>query len=273
MPVNAKSILSGRAALVTGAPSGIGRELAAVLASRGCDLALAAHTSEKEKVHAYARELSGRHKIRVEEFICDLAEPDAPLKLHKAVCAQFKEVDILVNCAGLFAYGPFLDTPMEKAVVMLRVNAEAMMKLAWLFGNDMRSRKRGWMLTVSSVAGFQPVPGVAAYAATKAYIQSLTEALREELAGTGVVVTSLNPPFTRTPLLKDLPGTWWTRVIPMAEAAFVARAGVDALERGKAVCITDRRSAFFHTFLPRISPRVLTVKFAAKMLAPRGKEK
>jgi hypothetical protein len=273
MKGNLKTILSGRPALVTGAPSGIGRELAAVLASRGCDLALAAHTSEKEKVHAYARELAGRHGIRAEGYTCDLAEPEAPLKLHKAVCADFKEVDILVNCAGLFAYGPFLDTPLVRCVDMLRVNAEAMMKLAWLFGNDMRARKRGWMLTVSSVAAFQPVPGVAAYAATKACIQSLTEALRAELAGSWVVVTSLNPPFTNTPLLKDLPGTWWTRVIPMADAALVARAGIEALERGKAVCITDRRSAFFHAFLPRISPRKLTVQFAARMLAPRGKGK
>src|SRR5512137_1041621 len=188
--------MSVETVLVTGASSGIGLELARCFAADGCRLVLVARKGNV--LEALATDLRKAHKIQAQVITTDLAHPDAPARLLAHLQAAGLKVDVLVNNAGFGAQGRFAELPLQRQLEMLQVNITSLTHLTRLLLPGMIERHRGGILNVASTAAFQPGPGMAVYYATKAYVLSFTEALAEELAGTGVTVTALCPGPTQT---------------------------------------------------------------------------
>ncbi|HEY7060542.1 MAG TPA: SDR family oxidoreductase [Chloroflexota bacterium] len=224
-------------ALITGASAGIGAELARVFAQEGYDLVLVARS--KDRLVALAGELEAAHAIAARVIEADLARPEAPAEIHQQVGLQGVAVDVLVNNAGFGTYGPFATTDLTTELEMLQVNVVAVTHLTKLFLGDMLTRGHGKVLNVASTAAFQPGPLMAVYYATKAYVLSLSEALANELHGTGVTVTALCPGPTATEFQRraHIENTRLVHSPLMMDAATVARVGYQALLAGKAVAI------------------------------------
>ena len=184
------------AVLVTGASSGIGLELAKLFAGAGHNLVLVARN--RLKLHQIARELEARHGIRAVVLARDLSRPGAASELFHATQKRRLDVEILVNNAATLFAGDFGRVPLQDHLEVIQLNMVALTTLAHLFLHPMLERGRGRILNVASMAGFQPVPRLAMYAASKAYVVHLTEALAEELRDTGVTATVLCPGFTQT---------------------------------------------------------------------------
>jgi len=217
--------------LVTGASSGIGAEIARRLAARGHGVTLVAR--RKDRLDALADELISAHGVRAEVVVCDLADATARGRLVDSVARLGLDVDVLVNNAGFGAAGPFVLLDRERAVAMVRTNVEPVVDLCAAYLPAMVARQRGGILNVASVAAFQPYPRYATYAASKAFVLSLSEALTIELEATGVTVTALCPGPVRTEFVQVAGiGTQWSRLasIPAQRAA---AAGVRGLERGR----------------------------------------
>jgi short-subunit dehydrogenase len=216
-------------AVVTGASSGIGADLARELAARGHGVTLVARREDRLK--ELAAELTN---VRVEVIGCDVADPEARAKLFDEVERRGLTVDVLVNNAGIGTIGPVAESTVEAEIAQVRVNVEAVIDLTTRAVKQMVPRRRGAILNVGSTAGFQPFPGQAGYAGTKAFVRTYTEGLRTELRGTGVTAATLNPGPVRTEFLQ---------VAGMDEKTFadafpkflwmpsrdVAKAGIEAL--------------------------------------------
>lgn len=216
--------------LITGASSGIGLELARVFSAHGHDLILTAR--RVERLEALADSLSDRSRVHV--IPLDLAKAKGPAKLCKALAADARSVDVLVNNAGIMATGPYQAMSASDARALLRLNVDALAALTQLLLPPMLERGRGRILNVSSVAGFQGLPGMALYSASKAFVLAFTEGLAEDLRGTGVTATALCPGPTRTEMTAgfdhlDPSGTL------MASAAEVAEEGYRACMGGETV--------------------------------------
>ena len=184
----------GACALVTGASSGIGRELARGLAARGHAVVLIAR--REERLSAVAEELSDRHGVRGEAIVCDLADPHARAGVPEQLAALGLRVDVLVNNAGFGVGGPFHASRLDLEIDMLHILCEAPLELTRRFLPSMVERGSGAVLNVASTAGMQPLPHSAGYGAAKAHMLSFTEALHAEVRPHGVTVTALCPgPF------------------------------------------------------------------------------
>jgi uncharacterized protein len=190
---------SGQTALITGASSGIGEALAQRFARAGFDLVLVARNTERLK--ATARALETAHGIVARVAPADLAQPDAARKLATAMKRARRSIDVLVNNAGVLAHGSFADMPAQRHRDLIELNVAGLTAMLAQFLPGMIARGRGRVLNVASIAAFQPVPMLATYAATKAYVLSLTESLAEELKDSGITVTALCPGITATPML------------------------------------------------------------------------
>jgi short-subunit dehydrogenase len=179
-------------ALITGASAGIGRECARQLASRAKTLVLVAR--REQRLNELRDALRNRNaQLNVHARVVDLCDKSQIDELVRWLEENKIEIDFLINNAGLGDYGPFATSPLERDDEMLQVNVVALTTLARRLLPQMVARKRGAILNVSSSAGFLPIPGMAVYAASKAYVNSFSEALRAELHGTGVTVTALCP--------------------------------------------------------------------------------
>lgn len=185
--------------LITGASSGIGEALAGVFASHGHNLVLVARSAGKLK--RLASSLALEHEVDVHVRPADLSEPGSAQSLAGFMHQQEREIDILVNNAGVLEHGAFVDMPHEDIQNMVQLNVAGLTDLIAHFLPDMVARGSGRILNVASIASFMPIPSLATYAATKAYVLSLSEALAEELRGSGVTVTALCPGVTDTPLV------------------------------------------------------------------------
>lgn len=214
-------------ALVTGASSGIGAAFARLLAARGHDLVLVAR--REPVLRALAEELASTAGT-VDVLVADLADRGAARAVEERARAG---VDLLVANAGVATVGRFLDSDVDDDARVLDVNAVSLLRLVHAALGPMRARGSGRVLTVSSVAGFQPGPGTATYAASKAFVTSFSQALHTELRGTGVTVTCLCPGFTRTEMAVGggVPG----RLFLTPER--VAAEGLAAAEAGRALCV------------------------------------
>ncbi len=177
--------------LITGASSGIGLELAKCFAADGSKLILVARN--QDVLEKLAEELRRTNKIETVVLPADLSQPEAPKQIFDKLTAQTISVDVLVNNAGFGLHGEFLELPLDRQLEIIKVNVAALTELTGLFLPGMVHRRNGGILNVGSVAGFVPGPRLAVYYASKAFVQSFSEALAEELDGTGVSVTSLCP--------------------------------------------------------------------------------
>jgi len=182
---------SAETVLVTGASSGIGLELAKCFAADGSRLVLIARN--ETALEQLSAELRQKYKIETIVLPSDLSLPEAPKQIFQKLAAQKVTVNVLVNNAGFGLHGEFLDLPLQRQLEIIKVNVTALIELTGLFLPAMIQRRGGGILNVGSVAGFVPGPRMAIYYASKAFVQSFSEALSEELDGTGVSVTSLCP--------------------------------------------------------------------------------
>jgi hypothetical protein len=239
--------------LVTGASTGIGRELALIAAAKGHSLVLVARS--EGKLSELARWVREAHGARAEVVAVDLSDPESPSVLFHELAERKVEVAVLVNNAGFGSLGRVHETPLDRQLEMLRLNVLALTHLTRLFLPAMVERGRGRILNVASTAGLQPGPWMAVYYASKAYVLSFSEALTEELRGTGVTSTALLPGPTRTEFQTraDMAGSGLVRM-GMADARAVAEAGYHGMEAGKAVVIPGIANNAL-SLLVRLSPR------------------
>ena len=182
--------------LITGASSGIGRQLAINFASDGSRLILLA--PDQDRLESVASQLRADYQVDVQTLVKDLTDPAAPQMVFDDLNRQGIEVDVLVNNAGFGAQGCVADLPIERQLNMIQVNVTALTHLTRLFLPKMIERGRGGILNIGSTGSYQPGPNAAVYYATKAFVLSFTEALAEELAHTGIHVTCLTPGPTAT---------------------------------------------------------------------------
>ena len=224
-------------ALVTGASTGIGLEFARQLAADGYSLVIVAR--ERERLAAVARELRSQYGVAVKDYATDLSEPGAAEALW-ADLSSAGSVDILINNAGIGLYGEFQDQSVAALRSMQMINVLALTTLTRLALPGMLARRRGRILNVASVVGYQPGgPRMAVYYATKAYVLSFSKALAVELEGTGVSVTTLSPGVTRSSFedRSGANGTRLYRLMPQMSARSVAAAAYRTMERGGGVVI------------------------------------
>ncbi len=254
---------TGQTALVTGASSGIGYELAKLFAKDGYDLVLVARS--RERLKAIARALQNSSGVKAYTISSDLSEPGAAARLHRSLKQEGIRVDVLVNNAGFGSYGEFTTTPLEPMHGMVQVNNSAVVDLTRLLLPPMVERRRGRLLIVASLAGFQPGPLMAVYYATKAFLISFGEALAEELRGSGVTVTLMCPGPVRTRFGKRarmhssrlMSGT----PLRVMEPGPVARHGYRALMAGRMFSIpgvTSKALVLASKFSPRVVTRRVT---------------
>ena len=245
---------AGGTALVTGGTSGIGYELAGLLARDGHPLVLVARgQADLDRV---AGELRQRHGVAVETVAADLSRREAVEAVAAEVERRGIVVEMLVNNAGFASYGPFAESDLDHELAMIRVNIEALTHLTRRFLPGMLARRRGRILNVASTAAFQPGPLMAVYYATKAYVLSFSEALAEELRGSGVTVTALCPGPTATGFQERaaLEESRLIRNRSLLDAHTVATVGYAGMLAGKRLVIPGARhwlTAEAVRFMPR----------------------
>ena len=252
------------AVLITGGSSGIGRELARLYAADGMPLVLVARGASE--LARTADELRRAHQAEVTTIPADLSVPAEIERLVERLGAGGVEVEILVNNAGFGGGGPFARSRLADDLGMIAVNVAAVTHLTRLLLPGMLERGHGRILNVGSTAGFQPGPYMAVYYATKAYLLSFSEALAEELAGTGVTVTTLCPGPTETGFAKRA-GILTTRLFRSAalmSAAAVARAGHAGVLRGDRLVVPGLANKAVSQ-AGRVVPRRLLARVAAKL--------
>ncbi|MFT4242457.1 MAG: SDR family oxidoreductase [Acidovorax sp.] len=256
--------------LITGASAGIGAELAREFARHGHRLTLVAR--RREALAALAAELKKDHQADVQIVAQDLAKPGGPAAVLKAAQAGGEPVAILVNNAGVIDVGPFADADTAKITGLIDLNVRASTELISRLLPGMVERGAGRILNVSSLSAFQPVPTMAAYAASKAYVLSLTEALSEELRGTGVKVTALCPGFTETPMIGEIQaGSAAVRGMPkqlLSTPRDVAALGYRALMAGQVVAVPGLPNQITAAWA-QVTPRWVT-RYVAGFAARRG---
>lgn len=240
-------------ALVTGASSGIGAELARQLAARKIDLVLTAR--RRERLEALAGELIAQHGIRAAVIENDLNTANGADQLIAELAARQLQPTVLINNAGFGYFNSFVEQPREEIEALLQVNVRALTILCRRLGESMAANKHGYILNVSSFAAIAPIPRYAVYSGAKAYVIGLSQALRHELSRRGVKVSVLCPGFTRTEF-HDVSGHEKSRLMRATElsASQVARAGLAGLERGKFLIVPGwwyKLNAIFAWLLPR----------------------
>jgi uncharacterized protein len=257
-------------ALITGASSGIGLELASVAARDRHDLVLVARN--RERLESIGRGLAEEYGVHVSVLEKDLARSTCAAELESELSGRGIAVDVLVNNAGFGVYGFFADTRIEDEIEMIDVNVSAVTRLTKAFLPGMLERRRGGILNVASTAAFQPGPIMAVYYATKAYVLSFTEALASETAGTGVAVTALCPGPTRT----GFQSRAGFKPIPLLKgplfgnnAAEVARAGWEGLQRGRRVVVPGMTNKLL-VQAERVTPRRVVTAVIRKLQESRG---
>jgi len=244
-------------AVVTGASSGIGADIARELADRGYGVTLVAR--REDRLRDLAAELA--KSVRAEVIACDVADADARAALFDEIARRGLTVDILVNNAGVGTIGWVAKADVGDEIAQVRVNVEAVIDLSTRAAKLMVVRGRGAILNVGSTAGFHPFPGQSGYAGTKAFVTTYSEGLRGELAGTGVTVATLCPGPVRTEFLAaaNMDERKFAAAFPKflwMPSRDVARIGVDALARDRGVVIAGLRNVL-STRLMQAIPRPL----------------
>lgn len=254
-------------ALITGASSGIGLDLAHLFARDGYNVILVARS--EEKLRQLARDLEQHHHVTASVVVADLARPEAPREVFERVRA-LGQIDFLVNNAGYGLGGKFIETNLQMELDMIQVNISALTHLTKLFLPGMVARGQGRVLNVASTAAFQPGPLMAVYYATKAYVLSFSEAIAEECSGTGVTVTALCPGPTDTGFAAaaDLTNVRLFNLMKPMSSMDVARVGYQAMLRGKRVVISGFANKLSAQSV-RVTPRVIVTKIVKRLQQSR----
>lgn len=254
----------GEWVVVTGASSGLGADFARQLAARGYDVVLVAR--RVERLEALAAEIRAATGRRAEVVGLDLTEPGAPERLFETTTADGRVISVLVNNAGFGQFGQFLNRDPEEEARLLALNVTVPVRLTRLFGRAMARRRRGHILQVGSLAGFQPTPWYAVYGASKAFLQCFGEALHVEMARKGVVVTVLSPGLTATEFFRvsghDL--SLATKPPRMHKSADVVRIGLEGLFAGRATVVPGLRYRLM-LFASRFAPRRTVAALAGRV--------
>jgi short-subunit dehydrogenase len=241
--------------LVTGASSGIGMEIARGLARRGLGVTLAAR--REDRLRELAEELAGEHGVRAETISCDVSDADSRKRMKAEIEDRGLTVEVVVNNAGYGSGGAFVELDGDKEAEMIRTNVEAVVALTHAFLPAMVERERGAILNLASLIAFQPVPFQATYGASKAAVLAFTEAVHEELRGTGVTITAVCPGPVRTEFGEaggfggadnKIPGWVWL------EAGKVAEDAIEGLEKGDRVVVPgalNQLAALSGHYMPR----------------------
>ncbi|MGD0437905.1 MAG: SDR family oxidoreductase [Bryobacteraceae bacterium] len=247
--------------LITGASAGIGLELARVFAAAGYDLILTAR--DQVRLEKLAADLK---PAAVRVIAQDLSLPGAPEEIHRLA----PNVDVLVNNAGFGVYGKFADNSLSQELNMIQLNVAALVALTKLYLPGMLAARSGRIMNVASTAAFQPGPLMAIYFATKAFVLSFSEAIANELEGTGVTVTALCPGPTATEFQErgKMQDSALVKGKKMMTARTVAEAGYQGLMAGKTIVIPGLQNKLMVESL-RISPRSVVTKVVRRMQAPK----
>lgn len=263
---NPRDRWSKKWALITGASAGIGLEMAKQLAAGGANLVLTARRADRLK--NLAEELSGKHHIAAETFSADLARPNASDEIFEFTTGKKLEIELLVNNAGFGAFGRTDQAEPARLLEMVQVNCAAVLAMTRLYLPEMIERRHGDILIVSSVAAFQAVPFISAYAATKAFDLLFAEGLAEEVREFGVQVSALCPGSTTTEFqhVAHQPD----RSFRYPEAAEkVARVGLEGMARGKVTVISGLHNRLM-VEAERFAPRRFTARMAKRVMDPQG---
>ncbi|WP_113699881.1 SDR family NAD(P)-dependent oxidoreductase [Nonomuraea lactucae] len=252
--------LAGRAALVTGASSGIGAAFATELATRGANLVLVARSAGK--LDQLATSLRSRHAVEVATLHLDLAAPDASRRFFEHVNDLGSAIDFLVNNAGVGYRGRVAASDPEQMAALVDLNVKSVMDATIRFLPGMISRGHGTIINVASAGAFQPTPYMAAYAASKAFILSFTQAVGTETAGTGVRMLALCPGPTDTPMTagKKIP-----TVAGMRSAEQVVATAFKALGTRKTSVVDGRRNALFARMVSKRFPDSIILNLARRL--------
>jgi len=248
--------------LITGASSGIGEAFARKLAARGHNLLLVART--EEKLVMLCSELGRSQSIRAQYVAMDLAEPDAPARLFEETQQRDLQIDFLINNAGFGSMGDFAKLDLERELNMIDLNIGGLVELTHRFLQPMRERRSGSIINVASTAGFQAVPFMATYAATKAFVLSFSEALWEENREFGVTVMALCPGATDTNFFEAARGRK-----PPARISQSPEDVVDTAMRGlehHRPSVISGLSNLLMIEAERITPRSLVLRVAGRMM-------
>ncbi len=251
-----------KTALITGASSGIGLELAKLFAQDHFNLILVARSGDQ--LTEIARELETAYGCSVQVIVSDLSKADAPFKLHQEVIKRGLTVDYLVNNAGFGIYDKFLGTELTRELEMIQLHVATTTVLTKLFATEMAGRGFGRIMNVSSTAAFQPGPWMSVYYATKAFMLSYSEAANEALKGSGVTVTCLCPGPTPTNFqVRARNRKKGVLRHVKTSAAYVARSGYRAMHSGKSLCVPGILNKF-GVLSVRLLPRKLVTYLSGK---------
>ncbi|MFN7451587.1 MAG: SDR family NAD(P)-dependent oxidoreductase [Alphaproteobacteria bacterium] len=259
-------------ALVTGASSGIGEVFARQLAAEGMHLILVAR--RQERLEALAKKLSDAYGVHTLVLPTDLSAPDAPRQLYHRVVAQGHKVTLLVNNAGIGSYGLFHELPADSVAASLQLNIHALTLLTHYFLPGMLAGGGGAVINIASTAAFQPVPYMASYAATKAYVLSFTEALWSEYRGKNIRFLAVCPGVTATEFFVGTSSTSSFAGAPSPSSKALAidtpervvTEAMRALTRDKMTVITGHWSNWLLTQTNRLSPRKMTSLISEKIM-------
>ena len=247
-----------KTALITGASSGIGAELARLHAGKGGNLVLVARN--EMRLQSLKKELETQHGIKVTILVVDLSVPGSAQSVFEQTEAAGIQVDLLINNAGFGGYGKFHQRELAREEAMMQLNMNTLTSLTHLYVQGMVSRGHGAILNVASTAGFIPGPMQAVYFATKSYVLSFSQAISEELKRSGVTVTALCPGPVNTEFVAqgDLEGVKAFEKTASPES--VARCGYRAMEQGKLIAINDKSLRFMLDWVTPFVPRKVLLK-------------
>ena len=260
--------LADQWALVTGASSGLGAEFARQLASRGMHLILVAR--RQELMEELASELHTRHGTRCEILVADLSDPGEPARILDVISSKNITIELLVNNAGFGIVGEVDQADVDRILKLIRLNISALTELTYRVLPGMLANGHGSILNVSSLSAFQPVAYMGAYAASKAFVLHLSEALHCELKDRGITVTAVCPGVTKTNFFDVAGASGWLQKHASLEVDSVVRTALKALARRHQCAIPGWKN-FLLTLLVRIASRRRVVKESTRFFRPRRK--
>ena len=258
-----------KVSLITGGSSGIGEAFARRLAEEKHNLVLVSRN--QKKLHELCDELMLKHGISAHYVAIDLSESDGPKRVFEETSKHGMEVDLLINNAGFGSMGDFADLDGGRELEMIRLNISALVELTHLYLAPMRARRSGSIINVASTASFQPIPYMATYAATKAFVTSFTEAIAEENRGFGIRISALCPGPTATNFF-DAADAVPFAAKGMQTSEDVVEIGLKGIRDGKPKIISGLRNAIGARLVAFVPNRLIT-RAVGKYLQPKLEEK